>query len=100
MYAKSCSIYKLRTFIIDGILLKLYLKKNKNYCEIYIKSSVNKIIKSGKKKIYHNKRNKVWGVNINPEFPKKSHIIINNNFDRPISVLTKELKNKIIKLIK
>mgnify|MGYP001164897051 FL=1 len=75
-------------------------KKIKNYCEIYIKSSLNKIIKKGKKKIYHNKRNKVWGVNINPEFPKKSHIIINNNFDRPISALTNELKNKILKTIK
>ena len=75
-------------------------KKIKNYCEIYIKSTVNKIIENGKKKIYFNKRNKIWGVNINPEFPKKSHIVINNDFDRPISTLTKELKNKILNTFK
>ena len=52
------------------------------------------------KKIYFNKRNKIWGVNINPEFPINSHIVINNDFDRPISTLTKELKNKILNTIK
>ena len=81
-------------------LRKKNRKKIKNYCEIYIKSSLNKIIENGKKKIYFNKRNKIWGVNINPEFPINSHIVINNDFDRPISALTKELKNKILNTIK
>jgi len=40
----------------------------------------------------------VIGKNIKAEFPQSPHIIIKNDFNKSINVLTKELINKIIKL--
>ena len=72
-------------------------KKNiPNYIKIYIKSDIKKIIKLGKKKIYHKKNLKnIVGIDLNPEFPKKPDIIIPNFFE-----LSKEkIPNIIIKKI-
>tara|TARA_B100000780_G_scaffold104696_1_gene73264 strand:- start:541 stop:1086 length:546 start_codon:yes stop_codon:yes gene_type:complete len=71
-----------------------------NYLEIYIKTNIKTIIKANKKKIYH-KRNSgdIVGVNIKPELPKKSDIIINNNFKKTANVLSKELVRKIRDII-
>ena len=71
-----------------------------NYIEIYIKSDLKKIIKLGKKRIYHSKLKNIVGVDIKPEFPKKPHIVIKNNFKRNTNSLAKELIKKIIKIIK
>ena len=81
---------------------RMWNKKNiKNYVEIFIKSNVNTIIKSKKKKIYKNKIKKnLVGINIKPEYPKNPDIIIVNNFDKSIKDLSKQLLNKIKKLIK
>lgn len=63
-----------------------------NYIEIYIKSNIKKIIKLGRKKIYHKKNIKnIVGFDIKPEFPKKPNIIITNSFK-----LSKEKMSKII----
>lgn len=51
-----------------------------------------------KKKVYSQKKN-VVGINIKPEFPKKSHIIINNNFDKSINSLKKTLLKELNRLI-
>ena len=77
-------------------------KKNiKNYCEIYIQTDLKKIIKLGKKKIYQNKKiNNIMGVDIEPEFPKRSNIILVNNFDYSIKILAKNLIKKIRKEIR
>lgn len=77
-------------------------KKNiKNYFEIYIKTDLKKIIKLGKKKIYLNKKiNNIMGVDIEPEFPKRSNIIVVNNFDHSIKTLAKNLFKKIQKEIR
>lgn len=77
-------------------------KKNiKNYVEIYIRSSLEKIIKTGKKKLYFNSKNKnkIWGSGIKPELPKNSHIVIENDFSKSIDSLSEELKKKIKKLL-
>ena len=66
-----------------------------NYVEIYIKADIKKIIKLKKKEIYRKKRKNIVGLDIKAEFPKKSHITINNDFTRSIEVLAKELLNKI-----
>jgi adenylylsulfate kinase-like enzyme len=70
-----------------------------NYVEIYIKSDVKKIILKNKKKIYRNKKN-IVGLNIQPQFPKKPDIIIENKFDKNLVDLNLELQNKIYRLLK
>lgn len=73
-------------------------KNIKNYIEIFVKSDVNKIIASNKKKIYKTKKNLV-GINIKPEFPKKPHIKIDNTFNKNFSIMEEELKSKLIKIL-
>tara|TARA_B100000767_G_scaffold252262_1_gene255902 strand:- start:87 stop:632 length:546 start_codon:yes stop_codon:yes gene_type:complete len=76
-------------------------KKNiDNYLEIYIKTNIKTIIKANKKKIYHKKNSgDIVGINIKPELPKKSDIIINNNFKKSTDTLSKELISKIRSII-
>ena len=68
-------------------------KKNiDNYVEIYLKADIKKIKKNRKKKIYFNNKKKlIVGLTNKPEFPKKPHIIINNNFNKSILQLSKDL---------
>ena len=71
-----------------------------NYLEIYIKTNIKTIIKANKKKIYHKKNSgDIVGINIKPELPKKSDIIINNNFKKSTSALSKKLIRKIRTII-
>ena len=64
-------------------------------------NGIKKIIKLGKKKIYQNKKiNNIMGVDIEPEFPKRSNIILVNNFDYSIKILAKNLIKKIRKEIR
>lgn len=74
-------------------------KNISNYLEIYIKTDINKIILKRKKKVYKKDKN-VVGININPEFPKKPHITINNNLNNNLEKLKKELLNKIANKLK
>jgi adenylylsulfate kinase-like enzyme len=68
-----------------------------NYVEIFIKSKVDTIVSNNKKKLYRKKKEKIWGVNITPEFPKNSLITIENNFDKPCEILADDLVKKIFK---
>ena len=74
-------------------------KNQKNYVEIFIKSDLKKIIKAKKKKLYHKKISKIVGIDIKPEFPKKPHIKVVNDFDKDINYLAKEVIRKINKLL-
>lgn len=66
-----------------------------NYIEIYIKSNIKTIQKNKKKnKIYSQSKN-IWGVDIKPEYPVNPTIVLNNNFDKNINVLSKILIIKI-----
>jgi adenylylsulfate kinase len=74
------------------------IKKIDNYIEIYIKADIHKIINLKKKTIYFRNKKNVFGLDIKPVFPKKSHIVINNDFNKNIDELVKELLVKIRKL--
>ena len=90
-------------FCVVGLIKKVRIWNNsniKNYLEIFIKSPLNTVKKLSKKKIYKKKYiQDVVGLDIKPEFPQSPHIIINNNFDRSINILAKELVKKINKII-
>ena len=89
-------------FAVVGMMhsVRSWNKKNiKNYIEIYIKSDLKKIIKKGKKRIYHQNKDNIIGLDIKPEYPKKPHIIINNNFEKNIEKYSLELMSKINKHI-
>ncbi len=74
----------------------IYKKNIKNFFQIYIKSDIKKIIKLKKKATYKNKKN-ILGVHIKPEYPLKPDIIIENNFDRSVKILSKELISEVKK---
>ena len=89
-------------FAVIGMMEKLRnwnRKKQSNYVEIFIKSDLKKIIKAKKKKLYHKKTSKIVGIDIKPEFPKKPHIKIINNFDKDINYLSGEVIKKIKNLL-
>ena len=75
-------------------------KTIKNYVEIYIKSDVNKIIKNNKKKLYKKKGEKIWGINIKAEFPKKPLIQVESNFDESLKIVANKLIKEIFKKLK
>ena len=71
-----------------------------NYVEIYIKSDIKKIIKTGKKQTYKDFKTNIVGLDITPELPKSPNIIIENNFKKSIAELSSELLKKIKSTIK
>lgn len=90
-------------FAVVGMMdsVRNWYKKNiPNYIEIYIKADLKKIIKTKKKKIYHKKNaGDIVGINIKPEFPKNPNILLKNNLKQEINLLSKDLVNKIKKII-
>ena len=87
-------------FAVIGMMhsVRAWNRKNiKNYVEIYIKSDLKKIIKKGKKKIYHQNINNIIGLDIKPEYPKNPHIILRNNFKKNINAYSEDLMIKIKK---
>ena len=84
-------------------LFKKIRKRNRkiieNYIEVFIKTSISKVIKNSRKKHYKNKKN-IVGIDIKPEFPENPDIKINNNFNKKPKELSKELLKKIFLLIK
>ena len=106
---KYCKLSKFITsqninviFAVVGMIhsVRAWNRKNiKNYVEIYIKSDLKKIIKKGKKRIYHQNIDNIIGLDIVAEHPKKPHIIINNNFKKDINAYAIELITKIKKYL-
>ena len=87
-------------FAVVGMMHKVraWNKKNiKNYVEIYIKSNLKKIIKKGKKRIYHQNKDNIIGLDIKAEHPKNPHIVLHNYFKKDINTHSKELMIKITK---
>ena len=103
---KYCKLAKFITsqninviFAVIGMMegIRKWNRKNiNNYVEIYIKSDIKQIIKNRKKKIYHQNKKDIVGLDIKPEYPKKPHIILNNSFKKNIDDCAKELMVKII----
>tara|TARA_Y100001958_G_C21094401_1_gene446479 strand:+ start:198 stop:734 length:537 start_codon:yes stop_codon:yes gene_type:complete len=91
-------------FCVVGLVHEIHNwnKKNlNNYLEIFIKAPLNKVKKLSNKKIYKTKSKKnIVGLDIKAEYPKKPHIILNNDFSKNIKKLSKKLLFDIAKLIK
>ena len=87
-------------FAIVGMIYSMdkWFRSNvDNYVEIYIKADLKKIIKLKKKKIYYKKNGgKIVGVTIKPEFPKRTDIIINNDFIKTTTNLSNNLIKKLL----
>ena len=76
-----------------------YNRKNlNNYFEIYIKTNIKKLKSNKSKYFYRRNTTNVWGVDLKPQFPKKPHIIVENNFDQTVFQLTKLIFEKIRRL--
>ena len=71
-------------------------KNIKNYFEIYIKADITKIIKKKNKFFYKGNYKNVIGKNMKAEFPKKPDVIIENNFEKSLHILSKDLLRKIL----
>jgi len=85
-------------FSVVGLFHKLHKnnrKQLKNYIEIFIDANYKKAELRRQKFFYKNKTNNVWGRDIKPEYPKKPHIILKNNFKKNKNSLSKELIKKI-----
>ncbi len=78
-------------------LFKYNRKNLKNYTEIYIKTDIEKLLKNKKKSFYKIRTKNVWGLDLKPQFPKNSEIIIENNFDKSVTKLAKIIYEKIEK---
>lgn len=70
-----------------------------NYVEIFLQCKIQKLIKEKKKFFYKTKTKNVWGIDIQPEFPKKPHIKVINNFKKSNKDISLEIYKKIVKLI-
>ena len=101
-FFKKMTEQKINVLFAGVVLIKkirIWNKKNiKNYCEIYIKSDLKKIIKKKYKSLYK-KTNDIVGIKIKSEFPSNPDIIIKNNFEKKINILSQELLKKIEKKI-
>ena len=106
MYNKFCKLITDQKINLIFAVVGLFdfIRKNnrssiQNYVEIFVNADIQKIIKNKKKKKVYSQKKNVVGINIKPEFPKKSHIIINNNFDKSINSLKKTLLKELNRLI-
>ncbi len=106
---KYCKLSKFITsqninvlFAVIGMMdeVRNWNRKNiKNYIEIYIKSDLKNIINKKKKRLYHNNKKNIVGIDIKPEYPKNPDIVINNDFKKNLDSLSKELIKKLKKTI-
>jgi adenylylsulfate kinase len=90
-------------FTTVGLFYELYkynITNIKNYIEIYINSEIKTLIKNKKKFFYKLKTKFIWGIDIKPEFPKNSDIVIKNDFKIKLKYLSKKLIEDIKKIVK
>ena len=98
-FLKLISLNKINVlFSVVGLFHELHKynrKQLKNYIEILIDANFKKTELRKQKFFYKYKTNNVWGRDINPEYPKKPHIILKNDFQKNKEFLSKELIKKI-----
>lgn len=83
---------------LNDMAKSIYKKSLTNFIEIFVRTDIKKILKMNrKKKVYKSKKN-IVGLDIKAEFPKKPHVVIKNNFNKPIKKLSDELVEKLKKL--
>jgi adenylylsulfate kinase-like enzyme len=88
-------------FSVVGLFHELHKYNRKqltNYIEILIDANFKKTEIRKQKFFYKNKISNVWGRDIKPEYPKKPHIVLKNNFLKNKDSLSIELIKKINKL--
>ena len=83
------------TVCLNNLAREIYKKKSKNFLNILVNSNIKEIINKRKKKKIYLLKNNVIGVHIKPEFPKKKVIVIKNNFNEDLKVISKKLIKKI-----
>ena len=95
---KKITDQNINVLFAGGVLnkkVRTWNRKNiKNYLEIYVKSNTKKIIKKKYKSLY-TKTDNIVGIKIKAEFPLNPDIIVHNNFDKKVDVLSKNLTKKI-----
>ena len=80
--------------------IRSYIKKNiPNYFEIFIKTDLKKLKEIKVRKFYNNKSKNVYGKDIKPNYPKKPHIKINNDFKKSLDLMKLDILKKLDKLI-
>lgn len=85
---------------LNSFIRKQFKKKIPNYIEITIKSNLDDLKKRKVRKFYNNNSKNVWGKDIRIEYPKKSDIIIVNDFKKNLNFFRKYTLNKLSKLNK
>ena len=87
-------------FAVVGLFHELHSinrKKFSNYFEIYIKTNLMQLKKRRDKSFYKKKIKNVYGQDIRPEFPKRPHITIVNNFKKSLNEISNNLYKKTIR---
>ena len=100
---RSICISVFRFLLNFGSLYFTFLNNKKNisnYVEIFINTDIKTIIKKNKKQLYKKTKEKIWGVNIKAEFPKKPMIEVENDFNKSPKIVADKLLKSIFKIVK
>ena len=84
---------------LNKLATRVWYKNFKNLIYVYVKTDVKDIINFGKKDLYKKIKKNVVGLDIKPDINKKADIVINNNFDKSIKVLSQQIIKEINKII-
>jgi len=80
--------------------IRYYIRKNiPNYFEIFIKTNLKQLKKKKIRKFYNNKSINVLGKDLKPDYPKKPHIKINNDFKINLDQIKLDILRKLEKLL-
>jgi adenylylsulfate kinase-like enzyme len=85
---------------LSSKIRKQFKKKIPNYIEITIKSQFSDLKKRKDRKFYNDNSKNVWGRDIKIEYPKKSDVIIVNNFKKNLNHMKNNMLNDLTKLKK
>jgi len=90
-------------FATVGLSSKIRKKLKKeipNYIEITIKSEVSDLKKRKDRKFYNDNSKHVWGRDIKVEYPKKSDVVLINDFKKNLNHMKNNIFNDLTKLKK
>ena len=103
----------LKLFLINGINViyptiglnykadKLLKKEIKNFIQVVIRCSIEKIIKLGKKnKVYKLSKKNIVGLDIKPDFPKRPQVIVHNDLDGNFDLVVNSTIKKLLPILK
>ena len=85
---------------LSSEIRKIFKKEIPNYIEITIKSKISDLKKRKDRKFYNNNSKNVWGKDIKIEFPKKSDVIIVNDFKKNLNYMGNFILKNLTKLKK